>query len=381
MIYLDNAATSFPKPPQVAQAMSGVLDKIGANPGRAGHRLALAAGRVVYECREALADWLEVPDPSRIVFCGNCTDALNQAIHGLIKPGDHVVSTLLEHNSVLRPLSGLLVDGKISLTLLPPEENGSISARQVRQALRPNTGLVVVSHVSNVTGAVQPVREIGQVCKAAKVPLLVDAAQSAGMLDVRPGHLGADLLAMPGHKGLFGPHGTGLLYIGEQIQLRPQRQGGTGSVSESMLQPEDMPDRFESGTQNLPGIAGLLVGLRFTRAHQREIAERTSALTRRLYDELRLMPRVKLYSPPDAKVISFNVGEMQSGEVCERLDQANIAVRGGLHCAPGIHQHQGTLEVGAVRVSPGFYNTAQHIDTLLRAVDIIARGAHAPGAR
>lgn len=381
MIYLDNAATSFPKPPQVARAMCGVLEKIGANPGRSGHRMALAAGRVIFECREELARYLDVQDPSRIVFCGNCTEALNLAIHGMLRQGDHAISTMLEHNSVLRPLSGLLTEGRISLTLLPPEADGMVSAEAVRRALRPTTRLVAITHASNVTGAVQPVREIAQACRAARTALLVDAAQSAGILDVRPASLGADLLAMPGHKGLFGPHGTGLLYIGAGITLRSLKQGGTGSLSESMLQPDDLPDRFESGTQNLPGIAGLLSGVRFVRAHQEEISAHESALARQTYEGLRNIAGVRLYSPEGSGVISFNVGALQSGEVAEQLDQANIAVRAGLHCAPGVHQHLHTLDIGAVRVSPGFFNTAQDVDTLLRATAIIARSAHTAKAR
>ncbi len=372
MIYLDNAATSFPKPPEVARAMAGVLNTIGANPGRSGHRMALAAGRVIYQCRELLAEYLGIADSSRIVFCSKCTDALNTAIHGALSPGDHVISTLLEHNSVLRPLSGLFVGGRIQLTLLSPEADGTISAQQVQRAIKPNTRLVACTHMSNVTGALQPVTAIGRVARAAGALFLVDAAQSAGKLDVRPDALGADLLAMPGHKGLMGPHGTGVLYVRPGVQLTTLRQGGTGSLSESMLQPEDLPDRFESGTQNLPGIAGLLVGVRFVRAHQAEIVQREAALAERLLDGLANTPRVTLYSRPGAGVVSFNVGQAQSGLVAEQLDQANVAVRGGLHCAPGVHQHQGTLESGAVRASPGFFNTERDVDTLLRAVRIIA---------
>ena len=373
MIYLDNAATSFPKPPQVLKAVCGVLEKIGANPGRSGHRMALAAGRVIYECREELARYLGVSDASRIVFCANCTEALNLAIRGTLRRGDHAVATVLEHNSTLRPLSGLLVNGDISLTLLPTESGNVVSAEQVRRALRPGTKLVAINHVSNVTGAVQPVEQIAQVCRAAKVPLLVDAAQSMGVLDVRPEALGIDLLAAPGHKGLYGPHGTGFLYIGPDISLRPLKEGGTGSLSESMIQPEEMPDRFESGTQNLPGIAGLLTGLRFVGAHRQEIADHERALSRHVYDGMRNIQGIRLYSPADAAIVSFNIGDLQSGEVAEQLDQAGIAVRAGLHCAPGAHKHLGTLESGAVRVSPGFFNTRKEMDTLLRAVSIIAR--------
>lgn len=375
MIYLDNAATSFPKPDTVIQAMAGTLAKIGANPGRSGHRMALAAGRVIYTLREKLADYLEVDDPTRIIFGYSCTDALNLAIQGICKPGMHVISTLNEHNSVLRPLHALMDAGVIELTLLAPGEDRAVSASQVKEAFKDNTGLVAINHVSNVTGAVQPVAEIAQICRSEGALLLVDAAQSAGHMDIRPQALGADLLAFPGHKGFFAPHGTGALYMREGLSLRPLRQGGTGSLSESMVQPDDLPDRYESGTSNLPGLAGWLAGLRFVIQHQQEIHETVTALCARLRSGLLELPHIQLYSPPGAGLVSFNVGDLQSGEVAEMLDQADIAIRAGLHCAPGVHTALGTLSTGAVRVSPGFFNTEREIDQMLMATEIICRRA------
>lgn len=373
MIYLDNAATSFPKAPQVAQAMAGALEKTGANPGRAGHRLALAAGRIVWGCREQLAALLGVADPSRVVFCQSCTDALNTAIHGILRPGDHAVATLLEHNSVLRPLSERARAGLNPLTLVHPGPDGRVTPEGVRAALTRRTRLVVFTHCSNVTGVVQDVRPIAALCRRAGVTLLVDAAQSLGLVPARPDELGADLLAFPGHKGLLGPHGTGGLYVREGVALRPLRQGGTGSMSESMFQPEDMPDRFESGTLNLPGIAGLAAGVRFLCQHEAEIAAHHRRLCERLRAGLGAIPGVALYSPPGSLLVSFNVRAMASGEVADALDARGIAVRGGLHCAPGAHQLLGTLETGAVRVSPGPFNTDADVDRLLEAVAAIAR--------
>ena len=372
VIYLDNAATSFPKAPQVAAAMSDALTQAGANPGRSGHRLSLAAGRIVWSCREQLADFLGVEDPSRIVFCQNCTDALNTAIHGFVQRGDHVVSTLLEHNSVLRPLSELARMGVITLTLVRPGVDGRVTPETALSAITPRTRLMVLTHASNVTGVVQDVRRIAGVCRRRNVTLLVDAAQSLGHVPVSPAALGADMLAFPGHKGLLGPHGTGGLYIREGLSVYPLRQGGTGSVSESMFQPDDMPDRFESGTLNLPGIAGLSAGIRFVRQHREEIESHHRALCARLTGGLRQIPGVRLYSPPGSLLAAFNVEGMASGEVADALNADNVAVRGGLHCAPGAHQLLGTLETGAVRASPGPFNTERDVDLLLTSVERIA---------
>ena len=374
MIYLDNAATTFPKPPQVIRAVAGTMEKIGANPGRAGHRLSLAAGRVVENCRDALAQYLQVSDPSRIVFAKNCTDALNMAIHGFVHAGDHVVTSLLEHNSVLRPLCELARLNVISLSFVTPGPQGRIDPREVERRFTPATRLCVLAHASNVLGVVQDMAAIARVCHAHDVRLLVDAAQSAGTHDVRPSALGADLLAMPGHKGLLGPHGTGALYIAPDVHLAPLEQGGTGSASESMFQPMDLPDRFESGTLNLPGIAGLLCGVRFVLREGEERAEHLSRISACIYEGIANLPGVRLYSPPGTNVISFNVAGLASGETAGLLDGAGIAVRGGLHCAPGIHRHLGTLETGAVRVSPGVFTTPREVDVFLKTLRIIAAG-------
>ena len=373
MIYLDNAATSFPRPACVARAMSDALTQCGANPGRAGHRLALAAGRIVEGCREDLAAMLGETDASRVAFACNATDALNMAIHGVLRTGDHVVTTLLEHNSVLRPLSELSRSGAITLTIVPPDAGGMIRAEDVERALTPRTRLVALTHMSNVLGAAQDVAAVGRLCRRRGVLLLVDCAQTAGHLPLTPRAWGAALLAVPGHKGLLGPHGTGALWVREDVKLAPLRQGGTGSASESMFQPRMMPDALESGTLNLSGIAGLRAGLREALAHQGEAQAATVALCDALRGELSAMPGVRVYTPAGASLVSFGVAGIASQEVAAALDGMGIAVRGGLHCAPGVHRFLGTLESGAVRVSPGLYNTREDAQALLMAVERIIK--------
>ena len=366
--YLDNAATSYPKPACVARAMAGSLHACGANPGRSGHRLALDAGRIVEGCREALAEMLGESDASRVAFAFNATDALNMAIHGVLRTGDHVVSTLLEHNSVLRPLSELARSGVITLTLVPPDGQGRIWAADMERAMTPRTRLVVMTHMSNVLGMVQDVAAVGAACMRRGVLLLVDCAQTAGHLPLTPIAWGASLLALPGHKGLLGPHGTGALWVRAGVQLAPLRQGGTGSVSESMYQPRMMPDCLESGTLNLPGIAGLRAGMREAMARRQEAHERCVQLCGAMRDALLALPGVRVHTQPGASLLSFNLAGIASQELASRLNDAGIAVRGGLHCAPGVHRYLGTLETGAVRVSPGLYTTNQDAMALVDAV-------------
>ncbi|MDR1600746.1 MAG: aminotransferase class V-fold PLP-dependent enzyme [Oscillospiraceae bacterium] len=376
MIYLDNAATSFPKPPEVIRAVSGAMEKIGANPGRSGHRLSLAAGRVVWNCREELARMLDVPNPENIVFGCNCTDALNLGIYGSVSPGDHVVTTMLEHNSVLRPINGMVHRGEITWTLLAPDPSGVVTAEQVAAVITPLTRLVVINHASNVVGLAQPVADIARVTRRAGVLLLVDAAQSLGVLPVRPLEMGADMVAFPGHKGLLGPYGTGALWIRSGLDLTPLKEGGTGSSSESMLQPDEMPEALESGTLNMAGIAGLMVGTRYVRIRRQEIYEHEKSLSDAMWEGLRNIHGVSVLTgrPPDVGVVSFNVGAFTSGEVANKLDtRFEIATRGGLHCAPAIHTHLGTLDRGAVRASVGHFNTKSDVDALLAAVSEIAR--------
>lgn len=373
MIYLDNAATTYPKPPEVARAMAGVLEKIGGNPGRAGHQGALAGGRIMEHCRELAAVYLGVQTPERIIFTLNCTDAINIALRGSLHQGDEVLVSHGEHNAVMRPLMGYHDAGKIRLHILPPDERGLLSPDTVRQAIGPKTALMVLCHASNVTGVIQPARQIADACHEAGIPLLLDAAQTAGTEALSSIH--ADMIAMPGHKGLMGPMGTGLLYVGKGLLPRPLREGGTGSASESMRQPDMLPDRLESGTANLPGIAGLVQGLKFILRHQGAIGEYEHFLSLRLQEGLKNIKNVQLYGAEDAPkvaVTSFNILGMDSGEAADRLSAQHIATRAGLHCAPAIHAWLGTLESGAIRASLGPYNTAQEVDQFLSIVEQLA---------
>lgn len=373
MIYLDNAATSFPKPPQVIRAAQGALEKLGVNPGRGGHRLALQAGRVVQACREEAAALLGMEHPERVIFTKNCTEAINLGISGVLHQGDEVLCSHGEHNAVMRLLKRYAAWGQISLKVLPPDSMGFLQPHVLQQHITSHTALVVVCHASNVTGVIQPVERLGAVCKENGVTFLVDAAQTAGVLDIGPEKLHADMVAMPGHKGLLGPHGTGILALGSSVDPEPLMVGGTGSASESMLQPTLLPDRYESGTLNLPGIAGLFMGMRFVRRYRQEIHEYECWLNQRFRRQVMGLPGMRLLHHPDAACVgitSFVAEGMDAGQIADGLDASGIAVRGGLHCAPAMHTWLGTLQSGAVRVSPGIYNTEQEIDD---TVAILAR--------
>ena len=322
-IYFDNAATSHPKPYCVVQAVKRALTEANANPGRSGHRAAIEAGRIVLDCRERLATLLGAGDAMRVVHCFNCTDALNLAIKGSLHVGDHVVATCLEHNSVLRVLYALAQRGRITLTLVSPGPDGFVDPEDVRSALTPATALIVCTHASNVTGAIQPVAAIGQVAKAAGVRYLIDGAQALGGMPVDVKALGCDLYAFPGHKSLLGPQGTGGLYIAPGIRLNPLREGGTGTDSHSLLQPETLPERYESGTVNLPGIAGLAAGCEYVASRLSQIMMQERELTQALYEGLNAMEGVTLYSPAQeagrAGIVCFNVGDLPSAQAADAL--------------------------------------------------------------
>ncbi len=371
-IYFDNAATSHPKPYCVVQAVKRALTEANANPGRSGHRAAIEAGRIVLDCRERLATLLGAGDAMRVVHCFNCTDALNLAIKGSLHVGDHVVATCLEHNSVLRVLYALAQRGRITLTLVSPGPDGFMDPEDVRGALTPATALIVCTHASNVTGAIQPVAAIGQVAKAAGVRYLIDGAQALGGMPVDVKALGCDLYAFPGHKSLLGPQGTGGLYIDPNIRLNPLREGGTGTDSHSLLQPETLPERYESGTVNLPGIAGLAAGCEYVASRLSQIMMQERELTQALYEGLNAMEGVTLYSPAQeagrAGIVCFNVGDLPSAQAADALARRDIAVRGGLHCAPEAHRFLGTLRRGAVRASIGHANTFEEVERFLQAV-------------
>ncbi len=376
MIYLDNAATSFPKPPMVVNAMAGTLQKLGGNPGRSGHALSLCGGRVIQRCREFLAEAFCAPAPENVIFFANCTEALNTAIRGMLCEGDEVICSHAEHNAVMRVLKGLEQTGAIRVKPLIPNSLGLVTPEALQAVITPRTALCVLCHASNVTGVVQPVRALSDALKPYGVPLLVDAAQTAGVLDVSLKSLGADMIAMPGHKGLLGPHGTGVLVLGRGMLPRPLVMGGTGSQSESMTQPNQLPDRYESGTLNLPGIAGLYVGARFALKHREQIEAYESELADRLRAQLNAIRGVRVLGHPGAPkvgVVSFVPSALDPGELCDALSREGFALRAGLHCAPSIHQWLGTLHTGAVRASVGIYNTEAHIDALCQAVERLTR--------
>jgi len=379
-IYFDNAATSHPKPQCVLDAVQRALTETNANPGRSGHDAAVRAGHIVLETRMRLARLIGHGDPASVIFTFNCTDSLNLAIKGSLNYGDHVISTLLEHNSVLRPLNELASRGRIRLTLISPKQDGFIDPADVSDAIRSDTRLIAVTHASNVTGAIQPVAAIGQIAREQGIRYLIDGAQAIGALPVNVKALQCDLYAFPGHKSLLGPQGTGGLFIRPGTELFPLREGGTGSSSDSMLQPDELPERYESGTVNLPGIAGLGEGVSLVAEKLPHIMSHERELTDALYNELSRMSGVVLYSPAEESarsgIITFNLGDLSSSQTADALARHGIAVRGGLHCAPGAHRFLGTLVRGAVRASVGHANTFDEVDHFIRTLSDISVNSH-----
>jgi cysteine desulfurase family protein len=379
MIYLDNAATSWPKPERVYAAADRVFREEAGNPGRSGHALSLAAGRRIEESRLVLARFFGLTKPERIVFTLNATDALNLAIKGLVQAGDHVIAGSMEHNSVARPLEALRERGA-AYTKVPVSPVHGADPADIRAALRRNTKLAVFCHVSNVAGTVNPIAEIGAICRERGIPLLVDAAQSAGIVPIDVEQMNIDLLAFPGHKGLLGPQGTGGLYIGKGLVLNTLREGGTGSRSEELVQPGSLPDRYESGTQNTAGIAALGEGVRFLMDEGPEkTRSREARLASLLIEGTRDIPGITLYGPPAGPersgVVSLTIAGMNPAQAALILDNAfGIAVRSGLHCAPDAHRTLGTLgQGGTVRISAGCFNTDGDIARCLEALAAIAQ--------
>lgn len=387
-IYMDNAATSWPKPPAMLAAMRRFIEQVGANPGRSGHRPAVEAARVVYGAREAVAELLGASDPLRVVFTANATQALNLALRGLLVRGDHVVTTGMEHNSVMRPLRALEQEEGLALTVVPCSPDGTLDPGDVERALRPQTKLIVVNHASNVIGTVLPVREVAGIARRHGVLLLVDGAQSAGALPFSMEELGIDLVAFTGHKSLYGPTGSGGLVIGERVDVerfRPLVWGGTGSRSESETQPDFLPDRFESGTLNVVGLAGLEAGVRWVidrgveeiRAQEREMTAALIAGLREIGDS---GTEVRVYGVTDVDrrlpTVSFTVAGMEPAEVGLRLDdEYGIAARVGLHCAPQAHRTMGTYPDGTVRLSLGAFTMEDDVAATVAAVQALAHEA------
>lgn len=381
MIYLDNAATSFPKPPEVYREMDEFFRERAANPGRAGYRLSLEAEKEVERTRKALTILFGGRDPQRLVFTLNATDAINMAIKGLINPGDHAITSSLEHNSVTRPLNSLEKQGVITLSRVRPSSQGFLDLDDIKKFITPKTRLIALVHASNVLGTVQPIRDIGQLARERDLLFLVDAAQSAGLCHINVEEDQIDLLAFTGHKALFGPPGTGGLYVGERVELRPWREGGTGVDSQNPVQPQDMPFHLEGGTPNFVGLVGLRAGVEFvSRTGMDKIRRHGQALINQLLYALEGDKRFTLYGPLEAEnhtpILSLNIKGMEPQMVGMILDESfGIAVRSGLHCAPGTHKEIGSFPQGTVRISPGYFNMEDDVAQVAMALKEIASSA------
>ncbi len=380
LIYLDNAATTWPKPRAVTRAMARFMEKVGANPGRSGHRLSVAAARLVYQARQEIAALLGCEDPLRVVFCANGTAALNMALHGLLRPGDHAVCTSMEHNSVMRPLGALQQQG-VLVSVVQCSSAGELPVEAVEHSLTPRTRLIVATHGSNVVGTLFPLAELVEVARRHEVLLLVDAAQTAGAILIDLRRTPVDLLAFTGHKALFGPPGTGGLIIGPRVPVQefpPLFQGGTGSLSESEYQPDFLPDKYESGTPNVVGIAGLAAGVQWVRRRGVEaIRAHEQAVTAHLLSGLKELAGVTVYGPDDPSrrlpVVLFNVDGQDPALGAHLLDKKyGIMCRPGLQCAPVAHKTLGTFPKGGVRFSLSAFTTRRQVERALRAVAVIA---------
>ena len=376
MIYLDSSATSFLKPPQVAEAVFRSFNTIG-NAGRGAHAPTLNASRLIYDTREKLAALFGTPDPSRIAFTCNATEALNIAIHGAIHPGEHVITTACEHNSVLRPLYLKEKEGT-ELTIIPADKKGRIRYDLLESSVKSNTSAIVLTHASNLSGNVTDLAFVSNFAKKHGLLLIVDASQTAGSLPINVVKMGIDILCFTGHKGLFGPQGTGGLYVREGLTLSPLKSGGSGIHSFDRQHPTDMPTALEAGTLNGHGIAGLNAGLDYILStgvkniHAKEIS-----LARRFVNGISEISDLKLYGDIDAPlrtpIISLNIGNMSSASVSDILwEDYEICVRAGAHCAPLMHKTFGTEKQGSVRFSFSCFNTEAEIDTAIRAMHEIA---------
>ncbi|WP_082789008.1 aminotransferase class V-fold PLP-dependent enzyme [Desulfolucanica intricata] len=377
LIYLDNAATSWPKPPEVVQAMREFMEKAGANPGRSGHRMSIAAGRILNDTREELAGLFGIKNPLRISFTLNITEALNLALYGLLKNGDHVITGSMEHNSVARPLRALENRG-VEVTVVNCSPEGFLEPEQIKKAVKKNTRLVILTHASNIVGTILPLNEVGKITRELGIFFAVDAAQTAGSYPINVQEMQVDLLAFTGHKSLLGPQGTGGLYVAKGVELTPLKFGGTGSRSELDLQPDILPDRYESGTPNTVGLAGLGAAVKFIRnTGVEKIYEHEKTLTQRLLNSLSEIKKIRVYGPREASrrmpVISINIEGKDPSEVGLLLDEKyGILTRVGLHCAPWAHRTINTYPQGTIRLSPGFFNTLEDIDQTVRALAEIA---------
>ncbi|WP_024834104.1 aminotransferase class V-fold PLP-dependent enzyme [Ruminiclostridium josui] len=380
MIYLDNAATSYPKPESVYIEMDKCLRTYCANPGRGSHAMSVASAVAVTTTRERIAKLLKIEDSLNISFTKNATEALNIAICGSLSPGDHVITTCMEHNSVVRPLKTLEKYNGVKLSIVSADSFGRVDPQDIRKSINKRTKLIVCTLSSNVNGIIMPVEEIGKIAQNNGIMYLIDASQGLGSVELDVNRVHADMVAFPGHKGLLGPQGTGGLYVSPQIKLRPLMRGGTGSRSELLYQPEIMPDKLESGTLNTPGIAGLGAGLEFILKNGIDkIRKKKDELTVRLFDGISRINNIKMFSPENMEensgIVAFNINGVDSTEVCYQLDkQYKIECRAGLHCAPLAHSHFKTIKSGIVRLSVGCFNTNDEVDFAIQSINLIAKG-------
>ncbi len=378
MYYLDNAATTFPKPKEVYDKIYEVMTSYGANPGRSGHKLAIKASREIYASRELVGEFFNLDDPFNIIFTSSATESLNIGIQGSLKKGDHVITTSMEHNSVLRPIRELEKIG-VENTIVWADRTGQVDPSKIKAAIKKNTRMIVTTHISNLTGTILPIEEIAKIARDHGIRYLLDASQSAGVYEIDIAKLNLDLLAFPGHKSLLGPQGTGGLYIKEGLEINTLIQGGTGSDSYSLNQPSSMPEKFESGTPNTPGIVGLGEGIRFiNKVGITSIRKHEEDLTRYFIEEASKIKGLSLYGPGDvlkqSPVVALNFDNMDSSELAYILNEEfDIYVRPGLHCAPLAHETIGTLEQGAVRFSFGYFNTLEEVSYCIKALDKIKR--------
>ena len=374
MIYLDNAATSYPKPERVYNEIDRCMREYCANPGRGGHFMSIAAGKAVEKVRDIACRFFNLSSPLQICFTKNATEALNMAIKGCLKPGDHVITTGMEHNSVMRPLKTLEKYAGIELTVIRGDEYGEVDVQDVGRSIKRNTRLIVCTISSNVNGIVMPVKEMGKLAQENGILFLVDASQGAGTLQIDAKEMRADMLAFPGHKGLLGPQGSGGLYVRESLNLTPILQGGTGSNSDNLFQPEFMPDSLESGTLNTPGIVGMGCGMEFINSFGLEnLRIYKHFLLKRLHEGIKEIKCAKLYNKSDmgknTGIVAMNFEGVDSTEISYILDKEyGIATRAGLHCAPMAHQVLGTSKTGLVRFSIGCFNTIEEIEKTLDAL-------------
>lgn len=377
MIYMDNGATSFPKPSLMIETMREAMAQYCANPGRAGHEAAARTAREIYRTRRTAAELFNISKPEQIIFTKNCTEAINIAIKGVLKPGDHVVTSSMEHNSVIRPLKALTRRG-VETTIIRCDPKGKLEVSDIRRAIKQNTRLIVITAASNVTGTKMPLKEIGRLAVRYGILFMVDGAQGAGHMEIDVKEMNIDILALPGHKGLMGPQGTGMLYIKEGIAIDPMLEGGTGTDSKKMEQPHIIPEGFEAGTLNAPGIIGLgasldiirKIGIAAIAYHERKLAEQ-------LQEGLSKIEGVKIYGPEDTRektpVIAINIKDIDSEEVASLLDEEyGIATRAGFHCSGLAHETIGTSKQGCVRICPGFYTQQHEIAKVIEAVAKIA---------